>query len=350
MDGQREDWLRLLESHPELRDSVYNVDVEPVNDGWGHFGDYELVGHGSVTNPASCGKYRVTKGCLNVPLHNRITLDGVNYAGKVYTHKVHFGCDKPSCPVCYLSWAKREADKIEQRLVVGSKRFGKIEHIVASVPIEEYELSFEDLRSRVVKALYVRDVVGGILIFHAFRYNDAEEARSKGQAIGWYWSPHFHCLGFVLGGYGRCRGCKKGCVGCDGFEGRTRKAFESDGYIVKVLGERMKSYYGNKPNIYGTAYYQLNHSCIKVGVKRFHVATWFGCCSYRKLKVTIEKRKLICPICKHECVDLRYFGSKSFVVDKSSPDYRCDSFEDYEENGRVVWVEWVKGRSGSYEE
>jgi len=36
-----------------------------------------------------------------------------------------------------------------------------------------------------------------------------------------------------------------------------------------------------------------------------------------------------------------------FVLDKSSPDYRRDSFEDFEEDGRVVWFERVKRKFGS---
>jgi hypothetical protein len=66
----------------------------------------------------------------------------------------------------------------------------------------------EVLREKVKTALAVRGVVGGVLIFHGFRYNLRHS---------WYWSPHFHVLGVISGGYG-CRGCKKGCVGCGGFD------------------------------------------------------------------------------------------------------------------------------------
>ena len=50
----------------------------------------------------------------------------------------------------------------------------------------------------------------------------------------------------------------------------------------------------------GTAWYQLNHASVKRGVSRFHVATWFGVCSYRKLKLTVELKKAVCPICQHD--------------------------------------------------
>jgi hypothetical protein len=93
----------------------------------------------------------------------------------------------------------------------------------------------------------------------------------------------------------------------------------------------------------------LNHSSIKRGVTRFHVASWFGVCSYRKLKVTVEKRKALCPICLHDLGGIRYFGVKRIVFDRSLHGYMRDSYEDYLEDGRVVWVESVKRGSGSYE-
>ena len=297
------------------------LDVESPEEGsYGSHGEFQLVGHGQQTN-GKCGTFSAFYGCVRSELHHIRTLHGVNYTGKAYVRKVFHSCDKPSCPICYkYGWAVREAMKIEARLKEGHKHFGAVEHIVASVPIRDYGLDFNELRLKAVKALSARGIVGGVLIFHGFRYNLRHY---------WYWSPHFHVLGFILGGY-MCRGCKKGCVGCSGFEGRTRRMFETDGYIVKVLGERK--------TIGGTAWYQLNHASIKVGVRRFHVVTWFGNCSYRKLKVTAEMRKQACPICNHELVKLWYFGAKKIPLDRSSPDFRRDFVDDLEESGRPVWV------------
>jgi len=53
----------------------------------------------------------------------------------------------------------------------------------------------------------------------------------------------------------------------------------------------------------------------------------------------------------HDLVRVDYFGDKRFVKDKDSPDYVRDSFEDFRENGRIVWAEH-QGKeygSGSYE-
>jgi len=153
-------------------------------------------------------------------------------------------------------------------------------------------------------------------------------------------------LGFILGGYSRCRRCKRkwNCLaGCGGFDDRSYQNFLKDGFYVKVLGKRK--------TVFGTAWYQLNHSSIDVTKKRFHVSTWFGVCSYLKLKVRVEKRKELCPICQHDLIGIDYHGIKSFVKDRCSPDYKQDSLEDYEEDGYSVWAERVRKRygSGSYE-
>jgi len=319
-----------------LADVKDDFDNEPLENRFGTYGNLQLVGHGEVTNQF-CGKFLRFDGCLRVELHNLTTLDGENRKGKIYRRTVRHFCNKPSCPVCFKSgWAIREAGNIEARLAEASKRFGLVEHIVASVPVRDYGLSHKDLRKKVVKILAERGILGGALIYHGFRYNLEKH---------WYFSPHFHVLGFVLGGFGRCRRCKnQKCLGgsnfnkCDGFEARTRKCFEDDGYIVKVLGKRK--------TVFGTAWYQLNHSSLDTSKRRFHVATWFGVCSYRKLKVTVEKRKALCPICQHDLVGIRYHGNKHLCV------HERDSFDDYEEDGRVVWVERERKKygSGSYEE
>jgi hypothetical protein len=291
-------------------------------------GVFQLVGHGSIRD-SRCGTFSSFYGCLRTELHDKITLDGVNFKNKVYVRKVYNSCDRPSCPVCYkFGWAAREAQKIEARLVEASKHFGKVEHIVCSVAPRDYGLSFEDLRREAEEALSVRGIVGGVLIFHAFRFH---------LGMGWYWNPHFHVLGFILGGYGRCRGCKRknNCLkGCGGFDDRSYQNFLKDGWYVKVLGERV--------TVGGTAWYQLNHSSIDVSKKRFHVETWFGVCSYRKLKVTPELKKQVCPICQHDLEKLRYVGRSAEVMKSftSSINDRGRTFIDEYEN-ELLGINWV---------
>jgi len=319
-----------FKTRQEFGDRDNSFDEPEVKNAFGNYGDFQLVGQGKVTNE-KCGQFVGFRGCPNVDLHKLITLDGVNYSGKVYVRKVFHSCDKPSCPVCYKhGWAVREAGRIEARLREASKRFGLIEHIVASVPPRDYGLSLKALRSQVDKALKKRGV-HGVKIFHGFRYSVRKQ---------WYWSPHFHVLGFVLGGY-KCRGCMKDCAGCDGFEVRTRKHFQNDGYIVKVLPKRK--------TVGGTAWYQLNHASVKKNITRFHVATWFGVCSYRKLKFTAEYRKRVCPICQHDLVKLMYVGrDRSVLACYGSTISNCEErefFDDLEDKiGLELWV--VDNRHG----
>jgi hypothetical protein len=333
--------VKMLETaEDELKFQEYeNSFSETQSLEWGIYDNFQLVGHGKQTN-GNCGRFVSFKGCLHTELHDKTTLDGLNYKGKVYIRKVHASCDKPTCPICYKSgWAVREADRIAQRIHAASKISGVAEHIIVSVPKSDYGLDFEKVRSKAVKVLYSRGVIGGVLIFHGFRYRKFDVFRGGIRNMrGWYWSPHFHCIGFILGGYGKCRHCPKffnasviTCAGCGGFEARTRRLFEKDGYIVKVKGERK--------TIMGTAWYQLNHSSVKLNVARFHVATWFGTCSYRKLKVTIEKRKELCPICQQELVPIRYFGNKCFIYSINSVDYQRSEFCDMNEGQGDVWVE-----------
>jgi hypothetical protein len=322
--------------------SVVKSDVELRHSEWGNFGEHQLVGHGRVTN-AKCGKFRGFWGCLGERgSHDIVTLDGENHKGKVYVKKIFHSCDKPTCPVCFKrGWAVREAGKIESRIKEAEKLFGKAEHIVVSVPQKDYGLSYEALQSKAIKVMTARHILGGCKIFHAFRYHEAGETY-VGEPAGWFWSPHFHVLGFVDGGYSRCRHCKKStldCVKCDGYEGRTRRCYEKDGYIVKVLAKRK--------SVFGTAWYQLNHASVKNGVKRFHVATWWGVCSYRKLK--LEKgdriRRNVCPICGQDLVRLRYLG---FDFDKIMGEFWVREFEDdaFDSSGNPFWMEVASGRYG----
>lgn len=301
---------------------------------YAEFGSFQLVGNGSQTNEY-CGRYIGLMGCLRVDLHKLTTLDGVNYAGKIDRRLVHHWCNKPSCPTCYKAWAVRSALRISARLKEASKRgFGQIEHLMISLPKKDYGFSLKSMRAKVKRLLRKRGVVGGTPIFHAFRYNLQDL---------WYFSPHFHIVGFISGSY-RCRGCKfkSNCkAGCDGFDARAWKLQQVDGYVVKVFGKRK--------TVVGTLYYQLNHATIVKGVERFHVYTYFGNVSYHKLKVSVELHKSVCRICRHGLIWIRYHGVKAIVTDRSSLSYERDSFEDYCEGGVPVYVESPKRRSVSYD-
>jgi hypothetical protein len=297
---------------------------------WGEYGFFRLVGNGEVTNEF-CGSFKTFRGCVHVEKHNACL--NPKFHGKVFVRKVPFSCKKASCPLCFKSgWAVREADRASARLKEGAKRFGLVEHAVASVPLCDYHLPFPKLRAKCRKVLRKRGFVGSAMIFHGFRYKPS---------LGWYWSPHFHILGFIAGGYSLCRNCKnRKCIGgenyrlCDGFEAVTRKHYVNDKWIVKVFGKRK--------TVFGTAWYQLNHSTYDSSVRNFHIITWWGVLSYRKLKFTPEKKKQLCPICGSELVGVVYTG-----LNPEQFEGKREGLADYCEDGEVVWVEKPRrGRKG----
>jgi hypothetical protein len=150
----------------------------------------------------------------------------------------------------------------------------------------------------------------------------------------------------------KCRACRKRCFkGRGEFNDLQFRAFEKYGCIVKIA-EDEHGIKGERKTIGGTAWYQLNHATIRTDVKRPHCCTWFGVASYRKLKVKIESRKVLCPLYQHELVRLLYCGSKEFVLDRDSLYFQREMLDDLQEDGRVVWFEGTREFyvSGSYED
>ena len=264
----------------------------------------------------------------------------------VFVKSVYHSCDKPTCPKCFkFGWAVREATRMTIRLKEASNRFGLVEHIVVSPPCRLYGLSLQDCVRKLTRLCLIVDIIGGSMIFHGFRYANRKEANRKGVSFGWRWSPHFHVLGFVGGeGYNRCRKCKGGdCYACKGFEGVTRKEHEEDDWIVRVLGKRK--------TVGGTCWYQLNHCSVRRGSKKSHATTWFGVCSYRKLKlingddVGIHSK---CPICSSDLERVRYLGEFS----EHSIPQRGQIMSMFDDDGEPLFeivVKSLRRDSGSFE-
>lgn len=338
-----EDWKAYDETYTRpLPDELENTE-EDDNKNWAisRFGGVvlERVGNG-VQTAEYCGSYRATYGCLHVEKHDKSTLDLVNHKGKVPLKKIFQSCDKPSCPVCFKrGWANLEARKGFKRIEAISRGYvdsdgkkhmglGQAEHIISSVPRSDYVLPFDKLKAKNQAVLESRGVLGGFSIFHLQRYRDFKKAAEQGKPQGWYISPHWHTVGWVNGGYGKCRGCPNAwkdpvdggmhvkktekCLVCNGFEGVTRRRFlkeggvfkESNGlgWIVKVKGERK--------SIQATLFYQLSHATFVRGSERAHVGTWWGVAGYTRAKLVKEDRKLDfpCPICGSPMVEVVRVG------------------------------------------
>jgi hypothetical protein len=328
-----------------LVDCVFEVIKSKYPDrGWATFGNLQVVGNGSQKYP-DCGSYKHLKGCLNLNLHDFVTLDGKDYRGKVYVRLVHKCCGNWSCTICYKGVAAREAHNVEKRVAEYVRRHGGVpEHLIISVPRSDWGLDFEVLRRKMEKVAESCGVRGGADIFHHARYANAVEAREKGVPFGWRLGFHWHIIGILKGGY-RCRDCKKcSCSGCSGYNELWEKEREKSGWVIKIAMDK-EGNVGKRVSIFRTAYYQLEHSSIRKDVTRPHPLTWFGELSYHRLKVKVEKHKHTCPICGSELVKLIYLGKELLVRDKSAFGYKAELFTDlYDSDGSVRFAEVDSGR------
>jgi hypothetical protein len=191
-----------------------------------------------------------------------------------------------------------------------------VEHLQASLPESDYGLSYKDMCEKAISALKASHVFGGNIIFHAFR-KDYDKCEL-------FPSYHFHCLGHIRGGY-KCRDCEHlkcsskmrlycgaSAGSCDGFEQVTRKAHVNDGWIVS-LAKNENGVVEKRNSLFGTAWYQLEHSALEVGVKRFQIVKWFGAVNNCKLKTVHSPPECNCPAC-HSPMKLDYLPDGVSVV------------------------------------
>jgi len=238
----------------------------------------------------------------------------------------------PGLPAVRHGWGGRSARSIATRLEAVAEECGlDIEHIVSSPPKSLYELCIKDFkafRRKAMDILKMCNVVGGQVLFHAYRFDD----RSR----KWYGSPHMHVLGFVKDNYG-CRGCTKDtkeCLSCCGFEGVVRRQYAKFGWIVKVLSKRK--------SVVATAKYELGHATYSLGLNRFHIFTYFGNCGNRVFKSPdIVKKVATCPICEYDVEKLVYLGGFLYMEkwrrEKGSPSKPNEFLLAFREDMRVVW-------------
>jgi len=267
--------------------------------------DFEPVGRG-VKSSDWCAKWMSLVVCKN--------FDGHKAYGerKVVVKHKHAWCHRATCPVCFIrGWSVRGARNIVSRLDEGvQKGFGVAEHVTVSVPPEDYGFDEKVLREKCRLALLDRGVFGGGMIFHGYRID------KKRRVL--VWSPHYHTLGFVLGGFDRCRKCvhnREDCRSCSGFKGKEIRGYEKDRYLVKVFDERQ--------TVFGTAWYQLNHATVRVSAfRRFHVVTWFGVCGNRKYGSAKLGSEDVCPVCGEDMTKCHYTGKKHICKDIGEVGYK----------------------------
>jgi hypothetical protein len=262
--------------------------------------DFDLVGSGEAYG--NCGSF-FTVGCLNVDAHQGMNLDGVDMEGKAYIERHKQSCHRPLCPTCWPDWDNREKDKAATRLkaFVLKGRSLKPIHLIVSVPEADYGLSVPEMREKVYRALKRVHCLGGMMIYHSKR-----ERKSDGS---WYFSPHFHIVGY-------------------GWIQDVRKNYLESGYIVKNVGIRK--------TVEGTIFYQLSHCGISA---KHHAVSWFGALSYGKLHVRYdEKEDPMCPICHERLRRLLWIGPGKCSLPEIDGGVFYDDPSNWMEKPRTRWI------------
>lgn len=317
-------------------------------------GDIRMVGDSPATS-GTCGKFKSPYYCDHdhpAPLTYQggaplLPLDGTHI---IYAKPTFFGCYKAECNACFkTAWSKRASQQIADRIKYIANQNGWVpEHVVYSPPQEEWGFPLEKLSRDAYGRLEARGVHGGVIIFHPCRKRKRKEAAETGKFEGWYISPHFHLIAFVKTEYLKCRTCKKptsACLNCDGFNGITRREYEKDKSIVRVLGERA--------TIEGTGWYQLNHAGYENEGGRPKIFWWWGTCSTRKAKFKpLPKPELVCPVHGTKLKRGKYVGKDPiWWKDRLVKRFGC-FFPMYDLNGnpRIVPDDspnrWKKRKSG----
>lgn len=232
-------------------------------DGWRMFGTKEQYWW--------CGMFQ-TKGCLHVEDHN-----GPEHEGAAYIVRYQRSCFRKDCEKCYERSIARQTARATRRVEKYAKKTNKkIAHYVLSISYKDSKLSFEELRIKARKILKELSIDDSALIFHPFRFHK--------KILQWYFSPHFHTVGF-------------GTIPM----GKIKSVFRKYGWYIKDLGPRK--------SIAGTFYYLLAHTGVKKG---FHVVSWLGGLSYSKAKIEKEPNRNKCPACERNLVEVFNINEQIF--------------------------------------
>lgn len=262
-----------------------------------------LPAHGSALD--DCGKLLVFK-CPHPENHYFTTLEGVTYSGEEYYEFKRRSCFRLECPHDYLDAVSRMADRVDKRVMAyAGLHGGKPVHVVLAPKPEWWYLPVDELKKRMLKVLKACGLRGGCYCFH--------HLRDGGSGL-WYWSPHWHVIGF-------------------GWVVWNRDLMDKFGFTVINMGVRK--------SVFATAWYEFTHCGIKRGSRK-HNVVWFGALSYRKLKVVgddeVVEKPHKCPLCGSGLVECTTYNelaelSKIFKVKVveyyESYDHRTHRYDGY---------------------
>lgn len=209
-------------------------------------------------------------------------------------------CGRVECPQCHKTWENRAADRAGAR-IEGYQRCIRAppKHVIFSLSAEEaatlgYGKAPMYVIEKKAKAILLKraeevGITGGAAIFHPWRFNkrnipiEALQLMKANSAVRanpdkfseWMtFEPHLHLVAF-----GWLEKVKKG----GGFQYKNKGSLRSREDIERVVR------------------YALTHTWIDLDEERQkHKVTYFGRCSYRKLKpirLHQVKQERVCPVC-----------------------------------------------------
>jgi len=239
---------------------------------------FKMIGTGKVKS--YCGEF-FTEGCDNTSAHPK---------GMLYGQNRKLGCKGKECPKCWEVWLVKEASRITERIEKYrqlAQRMGwrntKPIHVIVSPPKWKQNISFTELKKEMRKMAKRAGVFGGCVMFHAYRL-------TKDRKI-WYYSPHFHIIGY-------------------GWIKNTKKISSDEGWVIKNKGIRDSS-----GSVHNTVGYLLSHTAIAKGVSS---VVWFGDLGYRA-KYSSELKPDIIDFHNDTCPHCNQYLRKMELVSMDRP-------------------------------
>ena len=218
------------------------------------FDDFVLPAQGK--SKEYCKKW-ISFGCDNVRQHPK----GLHYA----QHELK-SCKTSNCPLCFVDWINRQANRSTRRAVkyAEDKQFS-FRHIILSPPPQvASSMSYAALKKWLTTVMKIANIKTSMVVFHPFRFQDKEKSMP-------YVSPHFHLLV-----YGKVT--------------NTTELYNKTQWLIKNKGDLK-----NDKSIFNCVRYLLSHAGVK---KNTHSVRYLGDISYRKLKLEKEPSTHHCPYCQ----------------------------------------------------
>lgn len=257
---------------------------------------------------------------------------------KEWQHELLEHCYRADCPVCYKQWIARESGEATDRLYSGFymlrelDRGVQLHHVVWSVPKDEYEYSYEDLRKRFHYRRRVAGSIAGLVIFHPYRFRSVK----SGCAVAWKhcslnpvaespvvesyasYEPHFHTLS-------------------TGFLMASSAFYERFGWTYKKLHHKKPIF--KKNDMRGVIWYALSHAGLGFldGERVYHALSWYGKFSNNQMVCIRTEVEYIDMLCDHCETQLVLVHSRKVVQDDVDRSH-------IEENFKELWVKKVTKR------